>query len=146
MEMNIKIQQITTTDAITIRAPILRKNQPPEWASIKEDDDENTIHIGGFDYETIIATATIYPENRENNMNEWRLRGMAVLENYQSNGIGEKLLTKCFNIIRSKNGKVLWCNARIKAVNFYKKCEFTICSEKFNIPNIGAHFQMEKKI
>jgi predicted GNAT family N-acyltransferase len=142
--MNIKLQQITTKEAILVRAPILRKNQPPEWASIKEDENLDTIHIGGFNNKLIIATATIYPENRGNNTHEWRLRGMAVLENYQSKGIGEQLLNSCFKIIKSQHGKILWCNARIKAVNFYKKCGLIICSNKFNIPSIGPHFQMEK--
>ena len=142
--MEAKIQQISTQEALIVRAPVLRKNKPPEWASMKEDDLPNTIHYGGFINDKIVGTATIYPENRENNQNEWRLRGMAVLDNYQSKGIGEQLLISCFDYIKSKNGKFLWCNARIGAVNFYKKCGFSICSDEFDIPNIGPHFVMEK--
>ena len=69
---------------------------------------------------------------------------MAVLDNYQSNGIGEQLLISCFNLIKFKNGRILWCNARIRAVKFYKRCGFSICSNEFDIPNIGPHYVMEK--
>ncbi|MAJ44669.1 MAG: GNAT family N-acetyltransferase [Candidatus Marinimicrobia bacterium] len=144
--MNIKIKRISTKEALLVRAPVLRKNQPPEWASMEEDKLPSTIHFGGFLSNNIVGTATVYPENRSNNQNEWRLRGMAVLDKYQSNGIGEILLNSCFDFIKSKNGKSLWCNARIGAVKFYKKCGFSICSKKFNIINIGAHFRMEKSL
>ena len=142
--MDVKIKQISTPEALIVRAPVLRKNQPAEWASMKEDNLPNTIHYGGFINKKIVGTATIYPENRVNKNDEWRLRGMAVLNNYQSKGIGEQLLTSCFKFIKSKNGKIFWCNARIGAINFYKKYGFLICSEEFNIPKIGPHFVMEK--
>jgi len=142
--MIINIQQITPEEALIVRAPVLRKNQPPEWAKMSEDSNINTFHIGAIINNEIVGTATIYPENRDENQNEWRLRGMAVLDEYQSNGIGEKLLDDCFKLILSKGGQLLWCNARIGAIQFYKKCGFTICSDEFDIPNIGPHFAMEK--
>jgi predicted GNAT family N-acyltransferase len=144
--MNIKIQQITTEQALIVRAPVLRKNQPIERASIIEDNFPETIHVGAFMNNDIIGTSTIYPENRNDDNNEWRLRGMAILENYQSKGIGGKLLNECFIFIKLKHGEILWCNARIKAVNFYIRFGFSICSQEFDIPTIGPHFQMEKKI
>ena len=142
--MNIKIQQITIQEALIVRAPVLRKNQPLEWASMYEDNSPNTYHFGGIVKKEVIGTATIYPENRKLKSNEWRLRGMAVLDKFQSKGIGEDILKSCIELIKSKKGQLLWCNARIGAVNFYKKCGFTICSNEFHIPNIGTHFEMEK--
>lgn len=142
--MNRIIKQITTLEALIVRAPVLRKNQPPEWVSIEEDDYPNTYHFGGIIKNQVVGTATIYPENRKYKSDEWRLRGMAVLDEFQSNGIGEDILIYCIELIKSQKGKLLWCNARIGAMKFYKKCGFTICSEEFDIPNIGAHFEMEK--
>ena len=144
--MNIKIKKITTEEAILVRSLILRNGQPIESAYLENDDNNYTVHFGGLHNKNIISTATIFPENRSQNNNEWRLRGMAVLDKFQSKGIGEKLLKECFTFILSNNGQLIWCNARIKAVEFYTKCGFSICSEEFNIPNIGAHFQMEKKL
>tara|TARA_B100001029_G_scaffold168984_1_gene163489 strand:+ start:65 stop:499 length:435 start_codon:yes stop_codon:yes gene_type:complete len=144
--MNIVIKKITSNEALIVRAPVLRKNQSPDLASIKEDNLSETFHFGGFIDNKIVATATIYPENRKHSQNEWRLRGMAVLDDYQLHGIGQLILKSCFNLIQNKNGKTIWCNARIRAINFYKKCGFVICSDKFDIPSIGAHFIMEKKL
>ena len=145
-KMNIKIKKITPEEAILVRSPVLRRGQPVESAYLENDYSFNTIHFGGFLQNKQIATVTIFPENRNHNKNEWRLRGMAVLDKFQSKGIGEKLLKECFKFILSNNGQIIWCNARIKAIEFYKKCGFSICSKKFDIFNIGPHLQMEKKL
>ena len=144
--MNIKIKRITPEEAILVRSPVLRSGQPIESAYLENDYSFNTIHLGGFLQNEQIATVTIFPENRDHNGNEWRLRGMAVLDKFQSKGFGEKLIMECFTFILSNNGQLIWCNARIKAIEFYKKYGFSICSKKFDIPNIGPHFQMEKKL
>ena len=144
--MNVKIKHITSKEALLVRTPVLRKNQPADSALIKEDYLSNTFHYGAFINNIIIGTSTIYPENRKDKKNQWRLRGMAVLDKYQSKGVGGELLDACINYIKLKNAEILWCNARIKAINFYTRHGFLICSHEFDIPNIGLHFQMEKKI
>ena len=81
--MNIKIKKITTEEAILVRSPVLRNGQPIESAYLKNDNDDYTIHFGGFYNQNLISTATIFPENRKHNKNEWQLRGMAVLDKFQ---------------------------------------------------------------
>ena len=144
--MEVIIKKISAVETINVRAPVLRTGQPKETAKFDIDENITTYHFGGFYNKKIIATATIYPENRAKHLKEWRLRGMAVLPAFRSNGIGELILIKCCEFIKSENGRTIWCNARIKAVKFYKKCELEICSDKFDIANIGPHYQMQKLI
>jgi hypothetical protein len=40
----------------------------------------------------------------------------------------------------------LWCNARIIAVDFYKKQGLETFGEQFEIPLVGNHYVMFKKI
>jgi hypothetical protein len=37
----------------------------------------------------------------------------------------------------------IWCNARIRAVPMYTRCEFEIVSDIFEIIGIGPHYDME---
>ena len=45
---------------------------------------------------------------------------------------------------KDKNAKIIWCNARENAVNFYKKNRYQIIGESFNIKDIGLHYLMYK--
>ena len=55
-------------------------------------------------------------------------------------------MLRAFEEIKKKKGTLLWCNARIIAVEFYKKIGFQIKGEEFDIPDIGKHYFMYKKI
>ena len=43
-----------------------------------------------------------------------------------------------------KNARVIWFNAREKAVPFYKKKGYTSIGDSFEIPEVGTHFVMFK--
>ncbi|MDP3353786.1 MAG: GNAT family N-acetyltransferase, partial [Flavobacteriaceae bacterium] len=65
---------------------------------------------------------------------------------YQGQAIGSKLLTEIINNIKSENAELLWFNARIKALNFYQKLGFQTIGEEFDIPYVGGHYVMFKKL
>ena len=58
------------------------------------------------------------------------------------------LNTTSQNIIKGaeKECDLLWCNARLVAVNFYKSLGFKINGELFDIVGIGPHYYMYKEI
>ena len=71
---------------------------------------------------------------------------MAVLENYQQKGIGAKLLKYAENIVVQNNGVLIWFNARITAINFYKTNNYITVGKPFEIFDIGEHYLMHKII
>ena len=71
---------------------------------------------------------------------------MATDIEYRKRGIGKKIMLRAFEEIKKKKGTLLWCNARIIAIEFYKKIGFQIKGEEFDIPDIGKHYFMYKKI
>lgn len=77
---------------------------------------------------------------------QFQIRGMAVLGEFQKKGFGEQLLKYCENQIRIKNGELIWFNARETAVGFYKKSGYKIMGELFEIPDIGNHYLLFKRI
>ena len=55
-------------------------------------------------------------------------------------------MSKAIEEIKKRNGDFLWCNARLIAVEFYKKTGFSSIGEQFNISEIGPHYFMYKKL
>ena len=52
-------------------------------------------------------------------------------------------MIKC---VESCGVDVLWCNARMVAIRFYKSLGFKIIGDIFNIEGIGPHYYMYKEI
>ena len=71
---------------------------------------------------------------------------MAILESHQKKGFGEKLIMYCEKYCMSNQFDLIWFNARTAAVGFYKKLGYKIKGNPFEIPNIGEHYLMYKKI
>ncbi len=53
---------------------------------------------------------------------------------------------KSFKELKKRDCDILWCNARLLAVNFYKSVGFKIIGELFDIEAIGPHYYMYKEI
>ena len=69
---------------------------------------------------------------------------MAVLESHQGRGLGGKLLGYGLDLLKEKEASILWMNARIGAVEFYQKLQFSSIGDLFDIPPIGIHQRMYK--
>jgi predicted GNAT family N-acyltransferase len=140
----IEIKKISAEDTYTIRLVVLRKNIPLPY-KFNGDFDIDTFHLGAFkDGKLIAVSSFMKAENSHFKGAQYQLRGMATLEAYQGFGAGKLLLLKAIELLKLLNIECLWCNARIIAVDFYKKQGFITFGEKFDIPLIGDHFIMYK--
>lgn len=144
----ITIESVRLEDIIEIRHAVLRQGQPRSSCYYPEDSYKHTIHFAAIKQETIIGCASLYKESHPDFKlkQSWRIRGMAVLETFQGKAIGSQLLQTCVNHAIAHKGDVVWCNARLNAVAFYKKEGFKIIGDEFNIPEIGPHFLMAKNL
>jgi hypothetical protein len=48
--------------------------------------------------------------------------------------------------MRGQKVNYVWCNARKKAVPFYRNLGFEIISDEFEVPVIGPHYVLYLKI
>ena len=69
---------------------------------------------------------------------------MAILSEFRGLGLGNGILKYGESILKHKNIKVVWCNARANAMNFYKKNNYKLIGKPFNVEGIGAHVIMHK--
>lgn len=128
-----------------MRRRVLRPHQPPEASAYPDDDAAGSAHWGAFVTHTLVGVASIYAEpfDGSHDSPDWRIRGMATVDQVRGQGMGLALLAECIAYVRSQNGKGIWCNARTTACGFYERSGFTRRGGEFEIEGIGSHFVMQ---
>ena len=72
-----------------------------------------------------------------------RLRGMATAPQARSLGCGTLILRACVEHAQRKGARVVWCNARTGALEFYLRHGFVKMSGEYIMPGIGPHYLMK---
>ena len=142
------IKEISAKETFIVRHPVLRKGKPIETCAFEGDDLKTTHHFGLFNDLDLIGiislflkTNTIFAENLQA-----QIRGMGILESHQKKGFGEALVKHCEKYCISNQFDLIWFNARTAAVGFYKKMGYKIKGNSFEIPEVGEHYLMYKKL
>ena len=140
------IHQIEAEETFSVRQPVLRPGKPVEACAFEGDNLGTTAHFGLYDHDDLIGVISIYKVNHPgfSKKEQYQIRGMAVLPEFQRKGIGEQLVKKAEHYIKEQKGELIWFNAREKAVPFYQKLDYKIKGEPFDIKEIGTHFVMHK--
>ena len=94
---------------------------------VKLPDDEEGIHFGLFDNNQLIGVASWFRRSET----EAQFRKFATLEQFRNLGYGTHLMKYIINFSKMEGIKVLWCNARVDAVNFYKRLGFLETDQRF---------------
>ena len=144
----IQVQLISKDQTYPIRNKVLRKGKPIETCFFDGDDLKTTFHFGIIIDKEIIGVASVYNVLHYNfsEENQCQLRGMAILEKYQNSGMGNRLLSTVESFCIQTKTNILWFNAREKALPFYKKLNYQVAGNAFEIENIGTHYLMFKKL
>lgn len=140
------IKKITAPETFPVRHPILRPGKPVESCHFEGDELDTTVHFGIYDDQEIAGCVSIFASasNEFAEESQFQMRGMAVLNNYQKQGLGRQLVEAAEQYVDSVNGPILWFNARESAVGFYKKMGYDTKGAPFDIPGVGMHFIMYK--
>lgn len=148
MISNYKIELIRPEQTLELRQKNLKPFLSKEECLNPEDHGVETRHFGLFYNNKIVSVATIFPQAHVDFScgYPFRLRGMATDLNYRGQGFGSVVLMTIFDYLKEKRCDLLWCNARLKASNFYKSNGFIAHSEVFELPQIGPHRVMYKRI
>ena len=143
------VKQIDFRDTYPIRHKMLRPGRPIETCHFEGDDDDLTFHLGAYVDETLASVASFFLKSHPSITDEahqYQLRGMATLPEHQRKGLSRALLKTAFPIIQNNHVKLVWCNARVEAAGFYETVGFKKVSDIFEIPDVGPHYLMVKKI
>ena len=143
-----KIIEISALDTFSLRHSILRFGKPIESCYFEGDDLKTTKHFGLFYNSQLSGVISVFESHNSlfAAINQFQIRGMAVLEQHQKKGFGEALLKYCENQIRIKSGEIIWFNAKETAIGFYEKSAYKKIGDGFEIPDIGIHYMLFKQL
>jgi predicted GNAT family N-acyltransferase len=143
-----RVAPITAAQTYPLREAVLRPGKPLEAVQFDGDDDATTVHLGALADNKIVAIASWYREKFSGSTahNQWRLRGMAVAPQWQRSGCGRALIEAALQALKERGAEQLWCNARLHAVPFYRALGFEVCSDEFEIPDVGPHVVMVRHL
>jgi predicted GNAT family N-acyltransferase len=135
-----EIRRVSGEETRPLRREVLRPHQRIDEVGFAGDQLVGAAHFGAFVQGELVATATVHPESG------WRLRGMATREGFRGRGLGGALVEACVAHVAAAGGASLWCNARIKALDFYQRHGFEARGEIFELPEIGPHVKMVREL
>ncbi len=142
----IRITEIKAKDTYEIRKTVLRQGMT---LSHKMDGDlkADSLHLGLFEYDLLVCVASFMKSSKADfNGLQYQLRGMGTSIAFQGKGYGKLLMDKAEQMLTSKGVDVIWCNARVKALDFYRKLGYELRGDVFEVPQVGPHFMMFKKL
>jgi len=144
----IEIREISAQETLIIRHPVLREGKPIENCHFDGDDLDSTQHFGLYENNQIEGVISLFKNNNPlfEDKFQIQIRGMAVLKNNQGKGFGRLLVDHSEKELKLQNVTLIWFNARENAVGFYQKMGYEILGNSFNIPDVGIHYVMWKKL
>ena len=148
LELAIEIKSVDADKIRPLRHAELRKGQDFSTTSYFKDYEEGTFHMAFIVDDKPLTCATFYPEKtmKVKSDNAYRLRGMATDSSFQRKGFASDLMEESFKELKKRECDMLWCNARLVAVDFYKSVGFKVIGDLFEISEIGPHYYMYKEI
>jgi predicted GNAT family N-acyltransferase len=142
------VRPITAEETRPVRHSVLRPGQSFEQTVYSRDDHPETLHLGAFDGDRLVAIASLYREARPHHSSRaaWRLRGMATLPDVRGRGLAAAVLDASVAHVAAEGGGELWCNARVPALGFYRRHGFEVDGVEFEIDGIGPHVVVTRRI
>jgi len=143
-----KVKRISVEQTWPIRNEILRPGLPLEMCQFEEDKLPGATHFGSYlenDLTGIISAYQINPTHIPEG-SCWQFRAMATRENVRGSGHGKALIGAMEAYLCKQGAELSWCNARDTAIGFYQKLGYAPVGEMFDIPGVGPHWVMQKRL
>lgn len=156
--MSVRILRITPEATRPLRQQLLRQNTPLDALVYPGDNEPIAFHVGVFVGEAQVGVASVLhqpPSESKgtppghpapDDLDAWRLRGMATTEAVRGQGLGTQMLLACVGYVAAQRGVLLWCDARIAARRFYERNGFVALGEEYHVPDVGPHYFMQREI
>jgi GNAT superfamily N-acetyltransferase len=138
---DIQVREVPLAETRALRQAVLRPHQAIE--AMAADEPVGAFAVGAFDGETLIAVGLV---GEDGEPGAWRVRGMATAPDARGKGAGTAVLDALVAHAIANGASRVWCNARTPALSLYERAGLRAVSEEFEIPEIGPHFLMERKI
>jgi len=145
---DLELRRATIDEILPLRHAELRPGLPLEAARFDGDDEPETRHFGAFLRSSGEPVACVSCMRRPHGGEDaWQVRGMATRGDLVHRGIGRSLLRHALAALRDARGpELLWCNARVAALEFWEGEGWAVVSEVFDIPGVGPHRTLQRRL
>ena len=144
--MNITVKQPETADEYrqyyNLRWRILRKPWGQPEGSEKDALEDSCIHMIALNTNTVVGIGRL----QFNSDSEAQIRYMAVEPDYESQGIGRRIVEALEQQTKSHNRKKIMLDAREPAVGFYEKLGYRVTEKSYLLFGSIQHFLMRKTL
>jgi ribosomal protein S18 acetylase RimI-like enzyme len=143
------VSMVSAAEVYPLRLLVLRPGGKHEDCIFSGDDDPDTLHLAAKDDQgRILGVASFYQAGHSEVPSKqcMQLRGMATHPDVRGLGYGKALVLEALRYFREKGQDAIWCNAREIAITFYTSLDFQILGEPFEIPGIGPHRVMWRRL
>ena len=143
---NVQVRMLQPEEIQQLRNEVLWPHKTFENCILETDRLSSTFHFGLKVGGLTVATVTLQQESSSKLPQEkqYRLRAMAVREGYRGQGFGDAIVEVGIRYLTELGVEVVWCDARVAALNFYRRLQFEELEEEYEIPIIGLHRFMWK--
>lgn len=153
--MKFIIQPVPSSGTHSVRFRVLWPHRADEAAcTIDIDDLPSALHLAAMDESARPLGVLSLFDQRSDRFPDaipavqpvYRLRAMGVLPEYRRLGVGQSLVEAACEAARIRGAHWLWCDAREVALPFYEALGFEYLSGSYDIPIIGPHRMMARRL
>lgn len=140
--ISIEFSTFLYDSALALRNEILRKPLGRSLDYVDLDGESEQQHFGIISKEgSLIACVSV----KEMGDKHYKIRQMAVMENFQGKGIGAELISRVEHKLIARGAQEISLHARESAIKFYEKLGYSCIGELFDEVGI-SHVKMHKFI
>lgn len=136
-------RQIRACDVTVIRDlrwKVLRPNEPDaSRVSYEGDTATSTIHLADFRDDVPVGCITLMQQDLAPHTQCFRLRALAVLPEFQRQGLGSALIREAERHAWEAGAKTIWLSGRTHHTMFYRQRGYEVSGQTYDIPGTGMH-------
>ncbi len=146
------VETVPVDQVRPLRWKYLRPGEPEDAVCYKSDEEATCVHLGVRDESgALIGVGSMHPENRVAGQGPhrhpgMRFRGVAVEETHRRKGVAGAILSEMVRRAQDGGMQEVWANGRTNQIAMYKRHGFKVMSQEFEIPRLGAHFVIVRRL
>lgn len=155
MKQKFKTSFISAEETCSVRFQVLWPHKSrAEECTIDVDHSIGARHVGAFDESgQLVGVCSLFEQRSERNPKAlpsgeavYRLRVMGTTPEVRGSGAGASIVEFACAWCREQGVDWLWCDAREVAFGFYERMGFDFVSGAYQVPEIGTHRMMARKL
>ncbi len=122
MTDELRVARVSADQLHDLRRRVLRDDDPVIYHPDPRDEEETSVHYGGFIGDRLVVSASFFPSAPLMNAElvTVQLRYMATDFDVQGRGYGARVLAFAEEDLRARGVEQLWANGRDTALGFYE--------------------------